>query len=65
MNSLQSYNRLSNIQGGKAIVPVIGNVCGGCSMNITTQTLNELMSSKDLVFCRSCSRILYLDENSD
>jgi len=64
-HSLQSYNRLSNIQGGKAIVPVIGNVCGGCSMNITTQTLNELMSSKDLVFCRSCSRILYLDENSD
>ncbi len=64
-HSLQSYNRLSNIKGGKAIVPVIGNVCGGCSMNITTQTLNELMGSKDLVFCRSCSRILYLDENSD
>ncbi len=64
-HSLNSYNRLSNIKGGKAIVPVIGNVCGGCSMNITTQTLNELMGSKDLVFCRSCSRILYLDENSD
>ncbi len=64
-HSLNSYNRLSNIKGGKAIVPVIGNVCGGCSMNITTQTLNELMGSKDLVFCRSCSRILYLDENND
>ncbi len=64
-HSLQSYNRLSNIKGGKAIVPVIGNVCGGCSMNVTTQTLNELMGNKDLVFCRSCSRILYLDENSD
>ncbi len=61
-HSLKNYNRLSNIKGGKAIVPVIGNVCGGCSMNITTQTLNELMGSKDLVFCRSCSRILYLDE---
>ncbi len=64
-HSLKHYNRLSNIKGGKAIVPVIGNVCGGCSMTITTQTLNELMSSKDLVFCRSCSRILYLDENND
>ena len=64
-HSLKNYNRLSNIKGGKAIVPVIGNVCGGCSMNVTTQTLNELMGSKDLVFCRSCSRILYLDENSD
>ncbi|MGR3293486.1 MAG: zinc ribbon domain-containing protein [Candidatus Scalindua sp.] len=61
-HSLKNYNRLSNIKGGKAIVPVIGNVCGGCSMNVTPQTLNELMGGKDLVFCRSCSRILYLDE---
>ncbi len=61
-HSLKNYNRLSNIKGGKAIVPVIGNVCGGCSMNVTAQTLNELMGGEDLVFCRSCSRILYLDE---
>ncbi|GAX60506.1 Zn-ribbon protein [Candidatus Scalindua japonica] len=64
-HSLKHYNRLSSIKGGKAIVPVIGNVCGGCFMNIRTQTLNALMSSKDLVFCQSCSRILYLDENND
>ena len=64
-HSLNNYNRLANIKGGKAIVPVVGNVCGGCSMNITTQTLNELMSCKELVFCRSCSRILYLEENND
>ncbi len=61
-HSLKHYNRLSNIIGGRAIVPVIGNVCGGCSMNITSQTLNALMGGKDLVFCQSCSRILYLDE---
>ena len=61
-HSLKHYNRLSNIRGGKAVVPVIGNVCGGCSMNIRTQTLNALMSGKDLVFCQSCSRILYLDD---
>ncbi len=61
-HSLKHYNRLSNIKGGKAVVPVIGNVCGGCSMNIRTQTLNALMSGKDLVFCQSCSRILYLDD---
>ncbi len=64
-HSLKQYSRLSNIKGGKAIVPVIGNVCGGCSMTVTRQTLNELMSNKDLVFCRSCSRILYLDENAN
>jgi predicted nucleic acid-binding Zn-ribbon protein len=61
-HSLKHYNRLSNIKDGKAIVPVIGNVCGGCFMNITSQTLNALMGGKDLVFCQSCSRILYLDE---
>ncbi len=61
-NSLNHYNRLSNIKGGKAVVAVIGNVCGGCFMNITTQTLNSLMGGKDLVFCQSCSRILYLEE---
>jgi predicted nucleic acid-binding Zn-ribbon protein len=61
-NSLNHYNRLSNIKGGKAVVAVIGNVCGGCFMNITTQTLNSLMGDKELVFCQSCSRILYLEE---
>jgi predicted nucleic acid-binding Zn-ribbon protein len=61
-DSLNHYNRLSNIKGGKAIVAVIGNVCGGCFMNITAQTLNLLMGGKELVFCQSCSRILYLEE---
>lgn len=59
---LSHYNRLSNIKGGKAVVAVIGNVCGGCFMNITAQTLNLLMGGKELVFCQSCSRILYLEE---
>jgi predicted nucleic acid-binding Zn-ribbon protein len=61
-NILSHYNRLSNIKGGKAVVAVIGNVCGGCFMNITAQTLNLLMGGKELVFCQSCSRILYLEE---
>ena len=62
-NSLNHYNRLSSIKGGKAVVAVLGNVCGGCSMNITAQTLNLLMGGNELVFCQSCSRILYLEEN--
>ena len=60
--SLKHYNRLANIRGGKAVVSVIGNVCGGCFMNVTTQTINELMGGDDLVFCLSCSRILYLED---
>ncbi|MEK6766938.1 MAG: C4-type zinc ribbon domain-containing protein [Planctomycetota bacterium] len=61
-DTLYHYNRLSNIKGGKAVVAVMGNVCGGCFMNITAQTLNLLMGGKELVFCQSCSRILYLEE---
>lgn len=61
-DSLESYNRLSNIKGGKAVVAVIDNMCGGCSMKITAQTLNLLMGGNELVFCQSCSRILYLEE---
>ena len=61
-DTLYHYSRLSNIKGGKAVVAVMGNVCGGCFMNITAQTLNLLMGGKELVFCQSCSRILYLEE---
>ena len=61
-DSLKHYNRLSNIKGGKAVVAVIDNMCGGCSMKITAQTLNSLMGGNELVFCQSCSRILYLEE---
>ena len=61
-NSLKHYNRLSSIKGGKAVVAVIDNMCGGCSMKITAQTLNSLMGGSELVFCQSCSRILYLEE---
>jgi len=61
-DTLYHYNRLSNIKGGKAIVAVVDNMCGGCSMKITAQTLNLLMGGNELVFCQSCSRILYLEE---
>ncbi len=33
--------------------------CGGCSVNVNSQDVNELRKGKDVVLCRSCSRILY------
>ena len=32
-------------------------------MSVTAQTLNQLMSGKDITFCHSCGRILYLDND--
>lgn len=39
---------------------VIDEVCQGCFMNITPQEVNELMKGKEVIRCRSCTRILYL-----
>src|SRR5262245_59411782 len=36
--------------------------CGGCSMGVTSQDANELKRGKELVKCRSCSRLLYWTE---
>lgn len=33
--------------------------CGGCSVGVTSQDVNELRKGRDVVTCRSCSRILY------
>ncbi|MFQ5713971.1 MAG: zinc ribbon domain-containing protein [Candidatus Scalinduaceae bacterium] len=61
-DTLYHYKRLSNKKGGKAIVEVADNVCGGCFMNITLQTLNSLIGGKELVLCPNCRRILFLNE---
>jgi predicted nucleic acid-binding Zn-ribbon protein len=61
-DTLYHYKRLSNVKNGKAIIEVVDNVCGGCFMNITLQTLNSLMGGNDLVLCPNCKRILFLNE---
>lgn len=61
-DTLYHYKRLSNKKGGKAIVEVVDNVCGGCFMNITLQSLNSLIGGKELVLCPNCRRILFLNE---
>ncbi len=63
-DTLHYYKRLSSTKDGKAIVGVVDNVCGGCSMNITLQALNTLIGGKELVLCPNCKRILFLNEES-
>ena len=52
-DTLYHYSRLSNIKGGKAVVAVMGNVCGGCFMNITAQTLNLLIRLLNILFLQN------------
>ncbi|MCF6147038.1 MAG: hypothetical protein E3K37_00080 [Candidatus Kuenenia sp.] len=64
-NTLQQYNRLVSHKDGIAVAGIVNKVCQSCFMSVTSQTVNQLMSKKELTFCHSCGRILYLDDGSD
>ncbi len=58
---LEEFDRLSNIKGGVAVAAVRGQICTGCFINLTAQTINVLKGARELTFCQSCGRILYLE----
>ncbi len=60
-DALQQYNRLVSHKDAVAVVSVVNRVCQGCFMAITSQTLNQILLEKELTFCHSCGRILYLE----
>lgn len=55
------YDKIVEKKEGLALVPVEGEACGGCRMEIRPQLLNELKLKENLVICENCSRILYTD----
>ena len=58
---LSKYERILENKDGLALVPVVGEKCGGCNMNLPPQVANEAKLKKDFTFCGNCSRILYLE----
>ena len=64
-DTLQHYNRLASHKDALAVVGVVNKVCQGCFMAITAQTLNKLMSDREITCCHSCGRILYLDDGKE
>jgi len=63
---LKRYERLLIQRSGVAITHVDpSESCGYCHMRITAQRINEIQMRKDLVFCDSCNRILYLPEDME
>ncbi|MGQ3685732.1 MAG: zinc ribbon domain-containing protein [Candidatus Loosdrechtia sp.] len=63
--ALLHYNRLVSHKDALAVVNVVNRVCQGCFMSITAQTLNQLLSNKEITFCHSCGRILYLENHDE
>jgi len=56
---LDQYNRLFASKNGQAVVLLEHEVCTGCHMKLTTQTVANVRAQKHLVRCEQCGRILY------
>jgi hypothetical protein len=56
------YRRLVERRGPESLAPVAGGTCTGCYTGITPQMQNQLLLG-ELVLCKSCGRLLYLEES--
>lgn len=57
--TLDLYQRLFQKKGDLVVVPVEGEVCGGCHVRAPAQTLIQLRGDRQLIQCPNCGRILY------
>ena len=55
------FSRLTRSHGAGALANVAGKFCSACNVMIEPQLRVELNSGR-LVFCKSCGRLLYMDE---
>lgn len=61
---LQRYERIrKNGRGGRAVVPLNGDACGGCHMHERAQIVNEVMAGETIHACQHCGRLLYYPAN--
>lgn len=60
---LTMYERILARHRNFALAKVEGQICQGCYIAVTTQDVNLLLQGQ-LVQCRSCSRLLYLEPGS-
>ncbi len=58
---LALYGRILAHHGDTAISLVKDKICQGCHMTITSQNISMLMLGKELLQCKNCSRLLYLE----
>lgn len=71
---LRQYERLFESRGGNAVMSVsyisgTGRsegryICAGCNMSLTHQMVNLLLIGSEVVHCKSCGRILFMDEDA-
>lgn len=62
--TLRRYERIRNAHnGGRAVVPMETDSCGGCHMTLRPQIVNEILAGDKLHTCSQCGRILYYPGN--
>ncbi len=61
---LRKYDRILEGKEGMAMVPVRHDACGGCNLNLPPQVINLIKMKRELIFCESCSRILYINDGA-
>ena len=57
-----AYNRVVKAKGEDAMAQVEGESCGGCHQQLTPNIMSQLLGA-NVVFCKSCGRLLYLPED--
>jgi predicted nucleic acid-binding Zn-ribbon protein len=58
---LHQYQRILEKRGTTAVVPVVENSCQGCFMKLSSEVQAQLLKNESIVYCRFCSRIIYLE----
>lgn len=59
---VRQYERIRKAKGGKAVVPVRRNACGGCFNRVPPQTVVELRKNSRILICEHCGRVMVSDE---
>jgi hypothetical protein len=60
--TLSRYERILYNKDGLALVPIKGENCGGCYMNLPPQIINEVRLKEKIMYCERCARMLFADE---
>jgi hypothetical protein len=59
---LSQYERILKAKNGLALVPVVGESCGGCNRVLPPQVINETRMKDRVIVCEFCARLLYWPE---
>jgi len=59
---LRQYERIATARHGVAVAPAQDQSCQACHVRLRPQLFTEIKTNQQIIFCESCSRILYYPE---